>query len=66
MNSKTIDGKYKVIKTLTGGMGIVYLCLDIEQNDFPVALKTIKPDYLPNPDARNKFLREANIPHFAP
>lgn len=61
MNSKTIDGKYKVIKTLTGGMGIVYLCLDIEQNDFPVALKTIKPDYLPNPDARNKFLREANI-----
>lgn len=61
MSYKTINGKYKVIKALTGGMGIVYLCLDKEQDDFPVALKTIKPDYLPNPDARSKFLREANI-----
>ncbi|OGO13641.1 MAG: hypothetical protein A2Y53_07545 [Chloroflexi bacterium RBG_16_47_49] len=61
MSYKTIDNKYQVLKVLTGGMGIVYLCLDKEQDDFPVALKTIKPEFLANPDARNKFLREANI-----
>jgi tetratricopeptide (TPR) repeat protein len=61
MSPNIIDGRYKVIKTLAGGMGIVYLCLDLNQSDFPVALKTIKPDFLPNSDARSKFLREANI-----
>jgi len=61
MTAEIIDGRFKVIKTLVGGMGVIHLCLDSEQNDYPVALKMIKPDFLPNPDARRKFLREANI-----
>jgi len=40
-----------------GGMGIVYLCLD-HQEDRPVALKTFRPEYLPDRAARDRFLRE--------
>lgn len=37
-------------------MGIVYFGFD-HQEQRPVALKTFKPEYLPNPDARARFLR---------
>ena len=53
-----IAGQYEVAgRPLVGGMGIVYLCLDLEQ-DRPVALKTFKPEYLPDRAARDRFLRE--------
>jgi serine/threonine protein kinase len=38
-------------------MGIVYLCFDHEDQR-PVALKTFKPEYLPDRAARDRFLRE--------
>jgi serine/threonine protein kinase len=41
-----------------GGMGIVYVCLDHDNNKRPVALKTFKPEYLPDRAARDRFLRE--------
>jgi serine/threonine protein kinase len=53
-----IAGQYEVAgRPLVGGMGIVYMCLDHEE-DRPVALKTFKPEYLPDRAARDRFLRE--------
>ena len=53
-----IANRYEVASTpLIGGMGIVYLCID-RQEDRPVALKTFKPEYLPDRAARDRFLRE--------
>ena len=53
-----IAGRYEVAsRPLLGGMGIVYLCMDREE-DRPVALKTFKSEYLPNREARDRFLRE--------
>jgi tetratricopeptide (TPR) repeat protein len=53
-----IAGRYEVAgRPMVGGMGIVYVCLDLEE-DRPVALKTFKPEYLPNRAARDRFLRE--------
>jgi serine/threonine protein kinase len=42
-------------------MGIVYLCEDTKQENFPVALKTFKSEYLPDQNARERFMREAAI-----
>jgi len=42
-------------------MGIVYFCLDQEQNNLPVAIKTFKPEYLSDRNSRERFLREAAI-----
>jgi tetratricopeptide (TPR) repeat protein len=44
-------------RPMMGGMGIVYICNDLEQ-DRPVALKTFKPKFLPDRAARDRFLRE--------
>ena len=53
-----IAGRYEIAsRPLVGGMGIVYICLDREE-DRPVALKTFKPEYLPNRAARDRFLWE--------
>ena len=53
-----IAGRYEIAShPLMGGMGIVYICLDLEE-DRPVALKTFKPEYLPDRAARDRFLRE--------
>ena len=53
-----IAGRYEIAgRPLMGGMGIVYFCLDLEE-DRPVALKTFKPEYLPDRAARDRFLRE--------
>ena len=53
-----IAGRYEVAgRPLLGGMGIVYLCMDhVEER--PVALKTFLPEYLPDRNARDRFLRE--------
>ena len=51
-------GPYRVLSDpMVGGMGVVYVCHDLE-NDRPVALKTFKPEYLPDRAARDRFLRE--------
>ncbi len=53
-----IAGRYEVAgRPLMGGMGIVYLCFD-HQEQRPVALKTFKPEYLPDRAARDRFLQE--------
>lgn len=39
-----IGGRYQVHQALMGGMGEVYLCLDLEQN-YPYALKTFQQRY---------------------
>jgi tetratricopeptide (TPR) repeat protein len=53
-----INNRYEVVfHPLLGGMGVVYLCLD-RQKDIPVALKTFRPEYLPDREARDRFLRE--------
>ena len=54
-----IAGRYEVAgRPLMGGMGIVYLCFDHEEQR-PVALKTFRPEYLPDRAARSRFLQEA-------
>ncbi|PID85568.1 MAG: hypothetical protein CSA11_10490 [Chloroflexi bacterium] len=52
--------RYEVIHKLVGGMGLVYLCLDIPTNEL-VALKTFKPEYLSHRMARDLFLREGTM-----
>ena len=44
-------------RPLMGGMGLVYLCFD-HQRQHPVALKTFRPEFLPDRTARDRFLRE--------
>ncbi|TVL98372.1 MAG: hypothetical protein CV087_21380 [Candidatus Brocadia sp. WS118] len=59
-----INNRYEVVQgphekpTLAGGMGLVYLCVDHGEDGRPVALKTFLPEYLPNREARDRFLRE--------
>jgi len=53
-----IAGRYEVAGApLLGGMGVVYLCFD-RQEDRPIALKTFRPEYLPDRAARDRFLQE--------
>lgn len=62
-----IANRYEIVQgplekpSLSGGMGLVYLCVDREDNGRPVALKTFKPEYLPNRAARDLFLREGTM-----
>jgi tetratricopeptide (TPR) repeat protein len=56
-----IAGRYEVAgRPLLGGMGVVYLCFD-HQEQRPVALKTFRPEYLPDRAVRDRFLREGTI-----
>lgn len=52
-----IGGRYLVHKVLMGGMGEVYLCLDLEDN-IPLALKTLRKGFLDKPKLREAFERE--------
>ena len=53
-----IGGRYQVHQALMGGMGEVYLCLDLEQI-YPVALKTFQQRYLGDPQRlRRAFEKE--------
>ena len=55
-----IAGRYEVAsRPLLGGMGIVYLCFDHDEQR-PVALKTFQPEFLPDRAARDRFLREGD------
>ena len=53
-----IGGRYLVHQAMTGGMGEVYLCLDLQENE-PYALKTFQARFLTNLNARKYFEREA-------
>ena len=48
-------------RPMMGGMGVVYFCIDHGNNDRPVALKTFKPEFLPDRAARDRFLREGGV-----
>ncbi|MDY0092868.1 MAG: hypothetical protein RBT80_09235 [Candidatus Vecturithrix sp.] len=39
-----IGGRYRIHQALMGGMGEVYLCLDLEDN-IPLALKTLRKGF---------------------
>ncbi|HLO30835.1 MAG TPA: serine/threonine-protein kinase [Anaerolineales bacterium] len=43
---------------MMGGMGVVYFALDHGDDGRPVALKTFRPEFLPDRAARDRFLRE--------
>jgi serine/threonine protein kinase/Flp pilus assembly protein TadD len=45
-------------RPMMGGMGVVYFALDHGNDGRPVALKTFRPELLPNREARDRFLRE--------
>jgi serine/threonine protein kinase len=55
-----IAGRYEVAgQPLMGGMGIVYLCFDHEEQR-PLALKTFRPEFLSDRDVRARFLEECH------
>lgn len=58
-NKRIIAGRYRVKKEIVGGMGIVYLCKEIDHNNHPVVLKTCRPKYCDDRNIRAQFLREA-------
>lgn len=58
--SDKIGGRYEVYKALMGGMGEVYLCLDVEE-DYPLALKTFQQGYLSSSGVRTAFAHEVAI-----
>ena len=49
-----IGGRYLVHQALSGGMGEVYLCLDLKEY-VPFALKTFQQRFLENVDLRRAF-----------
>jgi len=52
-------GQYEIAsRPMMGGMGVVYLALDHGNDERPVALKTFRPELLPDRAARDRFLRE--------
>lgn len=56
-----IANRYEVAsRPLVGDMSIVYFCLD-QQEDRPVALKTLKSEYLPDNTARERFAYEGAV-----
>jgi serine/threonine protein kinase len=52
-------GQYEIAsRPMMGGMGVVYFALDRGNDGRPVALKTFRPELLPDRAARDRFLRE--------
>ena len=52
-------GQYEIASIpMVGGMGVVYFALDHGNDGRPVALKTFRPELLPDRAARDRFLRE--------
>ena len=52
-------GQYEIAsRPMKGGMGVVYFALDHGNDGRPVALKTFRPELLPDRAARDRFLRE--------
>lgn len=55
-----IAGRYEVVQTMSGGMALVHLSRDHQTGQL-VALKTFKPEYLSQRNARDLFLREGTM-----
>lgn len=55
-----IGERYEVHEAFMGGMGEVYLCLDLDTT-YPYALKTLQARYLTMPQVRNLFHQEVAI-----
>jgi hypothetical protein len=54
-------GQYEIASLpMMGGMGVVYFALDHGNDGRPVALKTFRPELLPDRAARDRFLREGH------
>jgi tetratricopeptide (TPR) repeat protein/tRNA A-37 threonylcarbamoyl transferase component Bud32 len=53
-----IGERYQVHQAPMGGMGEVYLCLDLEEM-YPLAIKTFQDKYLADKAARERFTQEA-------
>ena len=53
-----IGRQYEVRRILEGGMGIVYVCLDLESRNV-FALKTFQDKYLTSNEMKGNFRREA-------
>jgi tetratricopeptide (TPR) repeat protein len=51
--------KYRVIKSATGGFGLVYFCRSYGTYG-PLVVKTLLPELIPNPLARQLFHQEAD------
>jgi serine/threonine protein kinase len=52
-------GQYEIAsRPMMGGMGVVYFALDHGNDGHPVAIKTFRPELLPDRAARDRFLRE--------
>jgi tetratricopeptide (TPR) repeat protein len=52
-------GQYEIAsRPMMGGMGVVYFAIDHGNDGRPVALKTFRPELLPDRAARDRFLRE--------
>lgn len=54
-----IDNRYEVKNILMGGMGIVYVCFDLETQNF-IALKTIQDGLARSMSGMERFVREAS------
>ncbi len=54
-----IGGRFLVHQALMGGMGEVYLCLDLKE-DQPIALKTFRQYYMSSPRVRELFKKEVD------
>jgi len=57
----TLDGRYRLRRLLgDGGMGNVFLAENLKLGNKPVAVKTLKPEYIANKDLVARFLEEAH------
>ena len=54
-------GRFEVVRTYEGGMGVVLLVVDHANADSPLALKTLRPEALSDASLREVFLREATL-----
>lgn len=55
-------GNYEIVsKPMMGGMGAVYFAIDHGNDSRPVAIKTFRPELLPDRTARDRFLREGVV-----
>jgi serine/threonine protein kinase len=59
-NGTLLQNRYEVRDLRMGGMGIVYYCIDKQEN-MPVALKTYQDKYLDDFAARDAFINECQI-----